>query len=78
MLPGFGFMFSPVVSALGVGFLGLEFSKGLPVTVTVAHAAFGLALGWLTGAWLGFVDSSLLGALHPCLPKRPVTQRPSH
>ncbi len=27
---GFGCMLSPVVPALGVGFLGLEFSKGSP------------------------------------------------
>lgn len=72
---GFGFMFSPVVSALGVGFLGLEFSRGFPLTVTMAHAAFGLALGWLAAAWLGFVDSRLLGAVGRFLPKRLVTQR---
>ena len=71
---GFGFMFSPVVSALGVGFLGLEFSKGFPVTVTVAHAAFGLTLGWLSATWVGFVDSPLLGAIRQCLPKRLVVQ----
>ncbi|GAC1438715.1 MAG: hypothetical protein NVS1B11_27750 [Terriglobales bacterium] len=65
---GFGFVFSPVVSALGVGIMGLEFSKGFPLTVTFADAAFGLALGWLTTAWLGFVDSPLLGAVRQCLP----------
>jgi len=70
-LVGFGFMFSPVVSALGVGFLGLEFSKGFPLTVTIAHAAFGLVLGWLAAAWLGFVDSPLLGAVRQCLLKTP-------
>lgn len=78
VLLGFGFMFSPVVSALGVGFLGLEFSKAFPITVTVAHAAFGLLLGWLTAAWLGFVDSPLLGAVRQCLPKRFAAQRFSH
>jgi len=72
---GFGFMFSPVVTALGVGFLGLEFSRGFPLTVTVAHAAFGLVLGWLAAAWLGFVDSPLLGAVRQCLPKRLFSQR---
>jgi len=45
VLLGLGFMLSPVVAALGVGFLGLEFSKGFPVTVTLVHAAFGTALG---------------------------------
>jgi hypothetical protein len=69
VLLGFGFMFSPVVSALGVGFMGLEFSKGFPLTVAVAHAAFGLALGWLAAAWLGFVDSPLRRAIRQCLPK---------
>jgi len=78
VLLGFGFMFSPVVSALGVGFLGLEFSKGFPLTVTFAHAAFGLALGWLTAAWLGFVDSPLWAAIRQCLPQRLVAQRFSH
>ncbi len=72
---GFDFMFSPVITALGVGFLGLEFSRGFPLTVTVAHAAFGLVLGWLAAAWLGFVDSPLLGSVRQCLPKRLVTQR---
>jgi hypothetical protein len=74
ILLGFGFMFSPVVSALGVGFMGLEFSKGFPVTVTFAHAAFGLALGRLAATWLGCVDSPLWGAIRQCLPKRMVTQ----
>jgi len=78
VLLGFGFMLSPVVSALGVGFLGLEFSKGFPVTVTVAHAAFGLALGWLTAAWLGFVDSPLLGCVRQSVPKRLAAQRASN
>src|SRR5260370_34278584 len=77
VLLGFGFLFSPVVSALGVGFLGLEFSKGFPLTVTVAHAAFGLALGWLTAAWMGFIDSPLWGALRGCLAKRIVSLRMS-
>jgi hypothetical protein len=70
VLLGVGFMFSPVVSALGVGFLGLEFSKGFPLTVTLAHAAFGLALGRLTVTWLGFVDSPLWVAVRRHLPKR--------
>lgn len=67
VLLGFGFMLSPVVSALGVGFLGLEFSKGFPVTVTVAHAAFGTLLGWLTARWLGFEASPVRDVLEVCL-----------
>jgi hypothetical protein len=66
VLLGFGFMLSPVVSALGVGFLGLEFSKGFPVTVTLAHAAFGTVLGWLAARWLGFVESPLFEAVADC------------
>lgn len=70
ILLGFGFMLSPVVSSLGVGFLGLDFSKGFPVTVTLAHAAFGGALGWLAAAWLGFIESPLAGIFCGCFPKR--------
>lgn len=76
VLLGFGFMLSPVVSSLGVGFLGLEFSKGFPVTVTVAHAAFGAALGWLCAAWLGFVESPLVDAIRcGCASKRIASPR---
>ena len=67
LLLGLGFMFSPVVSALGVGFLGLEFSKGFPVTVTLAHAAFGGVLGWLSARWLGFETSPACDAVEVCL-----------
>lgn len=67
VLMGFGFMFSPVVSALGVGFLGLEFSKGFPITVTLAHAAFGGTLGWVSARWLGFEASPTCDAVEVCL-----------
>jgi hypothetical protein len=67
VLLGFGFMLSPVVSALGVGFLGLEFSKGFPVTVTLAHAAFGGVLGWLASRWMGFEASPALETVEVCL-----------
>ena len=75
VLLGVGFLFSPVVSALGVGFLGLEFSKAFPLTVTIAHAAFGLVLGSLAVAWLGCVDSPLPGKVRHCLPKRLLAER---
>ena len=68
-LLGFGFMFSPVASALGVGFLGLDFSKGFPFTVTLAHAAFGAVLGWLSAKWLGFEASPACDAAEVCLAK---------
>jgi len=67
VLLGFGFMFSPVVSALGVGFLGLEFSKGFAITVSLAHATFGGALGWLSARWLGFEASPACDAVGVCL-----------
>jgi len=62
-----GFMFSPVVSALGVGFLGLDFSKGFPITVTLAHAAFGTVLGWLSARWLGFEAGPICEVVEVCL-----------
>jgi hypothetical protein len=67
VLLGFGFMLSPVVSALGVGFLGLEFSKGFPLTVTLAHAAFGGVLGWLSAQWLGYETSPFCDTVETCL-----------
>jgi len=67
VLLGFGFMFSPVVAALGVGFLGLEFSPGFPVTVTLAHFAFGAVLGWLSARWLGYEGSPASDAVGVCL-----------
>jgi hypothetical protein len=62
-------------SSLGVGFLELEFSRGFPVTVTVAHAAFGLALGWLSASWLGFVESPLLEVVCACFLKRSAAEQ---
>lgn len=79
VLIGIGFMLSPVVSALGVGFLGLAFSKGFPLTVTLAHVAYGATLGWLTARWLGFVESPVLEAVvdcgGKCLPRHGSAQR---
>ena len=62
-----GFMLSPVVESLGVGYFGLEYSKGFFVTVMLAHLAFGLVLGWLAAAWAGFIDSPLLDAVRTCI-----------
>lgn len=50
---GVGFMLSPVVRPLGVGYFGLQFSAGFPVVVLTAHAAFGFALGLLARRFLG-------------------------
>lgn len=56
---GIGFMLSPVVQSLGVGFFGLEFSRGFPITVLTAHVAFGLALGVLVRMFSGNAPSVL-------------------
>ncbi len=53
MAIGVGFILSPVVTSLGVGFFGLEFSYGFPVTVVAAHLAFGWALAALARRWIG-------------------------
>ena len=44
-LIGFGLMSSPVVVAMGVGYFGSQFGIGFPITVFLAHLAFGLILG---------------------------------
>lgn len=64
---GVGFLLSPVVASLGVGFLGLQFSVGFPITVLLAHAAFGLSLGWLAKRWTGALRSPALGTVQACL-----------
>jgi hypothetical protein len=42
-----GFMMSPAVVAMGVGHFGVNFGWGFPLTVTLAHLAFGSLLGWV-------------------------------
>jgi hypothetical protein len=44
---GVGFMVSPVVQALGVGYFGVNFGWHFAATVLLAHAAYGAALGSL-------------------------------
>ncbi len=44
---GIGFLASPVVSAIGVGFFGRDAGWQFAATVLIAHAAFGIALGAL-------------------------------
>ncbi len=50
-LIGLGFLLSPAVSSLGIGFMGLEL-PAMPVTVIVAHLVFGLILAHLTQRWV--------------------------
>jgi len=64
---GIGFMVSPVVTSLGVGRFGLQFSYGFPVTVLFAHAAFGLALAWLAKRWAHREPSPAFLAILSCV-----------
>ncbi len=50
-LIGIGFMISPAALSLGVGLFGRDFGIGFPLTVMVAHIAFGLILGSLVFRW---------------------------
>jgi len=56
-LVGIGFLLSPAVQALGIGFMAMEM-PAMPITVVLAHLVFGLLLGvfsrkWVVGeAWL--------------------------
>lgn len=60
---GIGFMVSPVVTSLGIGKFGLEYSIGFPITVTLAHAAYGAALGILAARFAGQQPSPLLQSI---------------
>ncbi|HDP98875.1 MAG TPA: hypothetical protein ENN22_06800 [bacterium] len=46
VLIGIGFMASPAALSLGVGLFGANFGWGFPLTVTLAHVAFGGILGF--------------------------------
>jgi hypothetical protein len=50
-LIGIGFLLSPAVKALGIGFMGLDMPT-MPLTVAIAHLAYGLLLGLFTRRWL--------------------------
>jgi hypothetical protein len=63
---GTGFMLSPVITSLGVGFLGLQFSYGFPITVLSAHLAFGWTLGLLSQEFLGPRASLAMAELRQC------------
>jgi hypothetical protein len=60
---GLGFLVSPVVISLGVGYFGLQFSYGFPTTVLLAHLAFGAALGLLSFWFLGPQPDRLISVL---------------
>lgn len=61
---GLGFLVSPVVLSLGVGYFGLQFSLGFPATVLAAHVVFGLLLGVLSRRFLAGEGSVLLTEFH--------------
>ncbi|QDT00742.1 hypothetical protein [Adhaeretor mobilis] len=50
-LIGVGFLLSPAVNSLGVGFMGLDMPK-MPITVALAHLAYGIILGILCRRWI--------------------------
>lgn len=50
-LIGVGFLLSPAVKAMGIGFMGSAM-PAMPLTVVLAHLAYGLLLGWLSGLWV--------------------------
>lgn len=57
ILIGVGLMVSPVVNSLGVGYFGVDFGWGFPVTVTLAHIAFGTILGIYVFRKSGFTQN---------------------
>jgi hypothetical protein len=64
---GIVFMISPVVTSLGIGLFGLQFSYGFPITVIMAHVAFGAALEHLANWSLGTRPSLLFKSIASCL-----------
>ncbi|MGD9720121.1 MAG: hypothetical protein AB7O59_08210 [Pirellulales bacterium] len=50
-LIGIGFLLSPAVTSLGIGSMGLEMPS-MPITVLLAHLAYGLLLGALCHKWV--------------------------
>jgi len=51
ILIGTGFLLSPAVNAMGVGFMGSDLPGMIPVVYT-AHVVFGAILGYLAYKWL--------------------------
>jgi hypothetical protein len=50
-LVGLGFLISPAVRAMGIGFMGLNM-PAMPITVVVAHTVYGVILGLLCLRWV--------------------------
>lgn len=68
---GVVFMISPSVTALGIGYFGLQFGWGFPITVTVAHLAFGTALGLILNKGFNLEEPSLFDRLIKYSPHTP-------
>ncbi|HKI87305.1 MAG TPA: DUF6789 family protein [Thermoanaerobaculia bacterium] len=49
-LIGIGFLLSPAVKAMGIGFMGSQM-PAMPLTVVLAHLAYGVILGLLAKRW---------------------------
>jgi len=67
-----GFLLSPAVKSLGIGFMGLDMPR-MPATVLLAHLAYGLILGALCARWIrqpGWLLSSPAGVVRrePVMP----------
>lgn len=60
VMMGIGFMISPVVISLGVGYFGVDFGIGFPITVTLAHIVYGTVLGWFVNRYNEKKQSILL------------------
>ena len=65
-LIGFGFLASPAVKALGIGFLGFDM-PAMPLTVVLAHIAYSTILWRLTNRWLQQDGWLLTGMTRPRL-----------
>lgn len=50
-LVGIGFLLSPAVKSLGIGFMGIDL-PAMPLTVVGAHLVFGIILAHLTQHWI--------------------------
>lgn len=62
LMIGVVFMISPVVKSLGIGLLGIDFKNGyqFALTVTIAHAAFGLVLSYFLKKWNNGIPNVLV------------------
>jgi len=60
------FLMSPPVDALGIGFMGRDMPT-MPLTVVIAHLAYGGILGWLCHRWVRNGGWMLADSETPCM-----------